>query len=156
MWKSILKTTCIAGTLDIVTACLSAYSSGRISPVNVLKYIASGVFGSAAFSGGTGMVALGLLFHFTIAFACTAVFYWLYSKWPFLKRSLWGNALLIAVVAWAITTRVIIPLSRITPAPFSFSKAVEAIVILLVCIGLPIAYRAKQFYQQVEFKKQVS
>src|SRR5689334_18127128 len=100
MWKSILATTFFAGTLDIMAACLNAYLSVNITPDKVLKYIASGVFGNAAFSGGTGMVLFGLLFHFVIAFACTAVFYWLYPKVSFFKFSLTVNAVLIAIVAW--------------------------------------------------------
>ncbi|MGH2666586.1 hypothetical protein [Flavobacterium sp.] len=148
MWKSILTTTVFAGTLDILAACLNAYLSNHIMPDIVLKYIASGVFGSSAFTGGTSMVLFGLLFHFVIAFACTAVFYWLYPKVPFFKFSLTVNAVLIALAAWFITTRIVIPMSHITPTPFSFSKALAAVSILIVCIGIPIAYQSKRFYQQ--------
>ena len=145
MWKSILATTLFAGTLDILAACLNAYLSVNITPDKVLKYIASGVFGNAAFSGGTSMVLFGILFHFVIAFACTAVFYWLYPKVPFFKFSLTVNAVLIAVVAWLVTTRLVIPMSHIAPPPFSLSKAVISIFILIVCIGIPIAYQSKRF-----------
>lgn len=148
MWKSIFATTLFAGTLDILAACLNAYLSVNITPDKVLKYIASGVFGNAAFSGGTGMVLFGLLFHFIIAFACTAVFYWLYPKASFFKFSLTVNAVLIAIAAWLVTTKLVIPMSHITPPPFNLSKAFISIFILIVCIGIPIAYQSKRFYQE--------
>jgi hypothetical protein len=146
MWKSILFTTFIAGTCDIVAACTQAYISAKILPTIVLKYIASGVFGKSAYEGGIEILLLGLLFHYLIALACTAAFYWLYPKLSFPKFSLFLNAFIIGIVAWFVTTQMIIPMSQITPAPFSVSKALMAISILIVCIGFPIAYRAKQFY----------
>jgi len=147
MWKSILLTTLIAGTCDIVAACTQAYVLAKVLPIQVLKYIASGAFGKSAYEGGIEMPLLGLLFHYLIAFACTAVFYWLYPKLSLLKFNLFLNAFAIGIVAWFVTTQIIIPLSQFTPAPFSISKALMAISILIICLGLPIAYRAKLFYE---------
>jgi uncharacterized membrane protein YagU involved in acid resistance len=147
MWKSILITTLIAGTCDIVAACTHAYISAKVLPERVLKYVASGAFGKSAYEGGIEMSLLGLLFHYLIAFTCTATFYWLYPKLAFLKLNLFLNAFIIGMVAWFVTTQIIIPMSQITPAPFNFSKVLIAICILIVCIGLPIAYWARQFYK---------
>lgn len=147
MWKSILLTTLIAGTYDIIAACIHAYLAAKILPESVLRYVASGAFGKSAYEGGIEMSILGLLFHFIIAFACTATFYRVYPKLAFLKFNVLLNAFVIGIVAWFITTQIIIPLSQITPAPFNFSKVLIAISILIVCIGLPIAYRAKKFYE---------
>jgi hypothetical protein len=146
MWKSILLTTLIAGTCDIVAACTQAYILAKVPPLLVLKYIASGMFGKSAYEDGFEMSLLGLLFHYLIALACTAAFYWLHPKLSFLKFSLFLNAFSIGIVAWFVTTQMIIPISQITPAPFSISKALMATSILIVCIRLPIAYRTKQFY----------
>ena len=52
MWKQIFKTTIIAGCLDIIAACIQSYILKSSTPDKVLKYIASGVFGKAATSGG--------------------------------------------------------------------------------------------------------
>ena len=147
MWKSIVITTLIAGTLDIVAACLHAYWTAKIMPERVLKYIASGLFGKSAFASGPPMIFLGLLIHFCITFACAFVFYWIYPKWALLKFSFFINALFIGIVAWLVTTQLLIPLSPITTPPFNLLKAVWAICILIVCIGLPIAFRAQQFYK---------
>lgn len=143
MRKSILITALIAGTCDIIAACTNAYLSAKVMPAYVLRFVASGAFGKAAFTGGSEMPLMGLLFHFIIALACTATFYWAYPKLAFLKHNVFLNAILIGVVAWIVTTQIIIRMSQITPAPFNFSKALVAMAILVVCIGLPIAFRAK-------------
>ncbi|MGE5108405.1 MAG: hypothetical protein ACM3H8_12720 [Sphingobacteriales bacterium] len=147
MWKQILKTTLIAGSLDITAACIHAYLLRGTTPATVLRYIASGVLGKEAFTGGYGTMALGLVFHFIIAFSCATVFFLLYPKLKFLHRSIVLNSLLIALVAWAITTQIIIRLSKIQPPVFNLGKAAIAAAILFVCIGLPISFFAKRFFQ---------
>lgn len=148
MWKQILKTTLIAGCLDITAACTQAWLAKGTTPDIVLKFLASGLFGKDAFTGGAGMIMTGLLVHFLIAFGCTLVYFLLYPKWKFLQQNIFVSAALIALIAWAVTTRIIIPLSRINPAPFNLQKALMAIGILYVCIGLPISYFAKRYYSK--------
>ncbi|NJN34942.1 MAG: hypothetical protein HC817_12500 [Saprospiraceae bacterium] len=82
MLKIILKTALIAGSLDITAACLQAYLKTGATPDRILAYIASGVFGKKAFSGGFPMQIAGLLFHFIIALACAACYFGL-SKLDF-------------------------------------------------------------------------
>jgi hypothetical protein len=153
MWKSIFITTLIAGTLDIAAACINAYHSAKITPDIILKYIASGAFGKTAFTGGTGMMIYGLLFHYIIAFACTFTFFLLYPKLSFLKHSIFLNAFLLGIIAWFVTTIIIIPLSKIPTSPIKFSQALIAISILIICIGLPVAYAAKKYFR---IKKQTN
>jgi hypothetical protein len=148
MRKQILITTLIAGCMDITGACLHAFISRGITPDVLLKYIASGFFGKDAFTGALGMMLIGLVVHFFIVFACTVSFFWLYPKLKFLRHSIIINSLLIALVAWSVTTLIIIPLSKIGPLTFNLSKAIIAAAILFVCIGLPISITAKKFYSQ--------
>jgi hypothetical protein len=147
MWKTIIITTLIAGILDIIAACTNAYIAAKTTPDIILKYIASGVFGTSAFAGGVGMMIFGLFFHFIIVFACTVSFFWLYPKLPFLKQNIFLNAVLISVVAWFVTNIIIIPLSKIPNRTFDFNSALMAVCILFVCVGLPIAYNANRYYQ---------
>lgn len=146
MWKAILKTTLLAGSLDITAAFINAYISNKIMPGRVLQFIASGIFGKEAYSGGYGIMALGLLSHFLIAFACTFVFFGLYPRFQFLQKNMLLNSLLIALSAWAVTTCIIIPLSRIHPGTFNLHKSLIAIAILFICIGLPVSWFAKKYY----------
>jgi hypothetical protein len=104
------------------------------------------VAGKAAFTGGYEMMAIGLLFHFIIAFACTAVFFLLYPILKILHHKIILNSLLIAIVTWAVTTQMVIPFSKIQQPPFDAGKAAIAAGILFLCIGLPVSLSAKKFY----------
>lgn len=146
MMKQVLKATLLAGTLDICAAFIQAYITHKIPPLTILKYIAGGVFGKDAFTGGYDMAAFGLLFHFIIAFACALIFFALYPKLKFLKYSVILNSVLIALVAWAVTNLVILPMSRLPKGNFDLSKAAIAAAILFVCIGLPVSIMAKSYY----------
>ena len=148
MWKQICKAALIAGCLDIIAACTQAWLAKSIAPDIVLKYIASGVFGKDAFAGGVGMILFGLLVHFLIAFACTLVYFLLYPKIKLLHIHILLSSLFIAVIAWAVTTQLIVPLSKIKPATFNLTKALTAVAILYVCIGLPVSCFAKRFYSK--------
>lgn len=146
MIQTIIKTAFLAGTLDIITTCLRAYLMTGMMPAKLLRFIASGVFGKAAFVGGNNMLVMGLFFHFIIAFSCTVVFFFLYPKINFLKYGWLTNSGLIAIVAWVVTNWMIIPMSQIPTRPFNFASVTIAILILFVCIGMPIAYNTQNFY----------
>lgn len=148
MWKPIFKTTLLAGSLDITAACVNAYISNNIMPGRVLQYIASGIYGKDAYAGGYGIMAIGLVSHFVIAFACTYIFFMLYPRFPFLRKNIFVNSGLIALIAWFVTTYIIIPFSRIHPGKFHLDKSLLAIAILFFCIGLPVSWFAKKYYAQ--------
>jgi hypothetical protein len=150
MWKQIFKTTLIAGFLDITAACTQAWLVKGTTPDIILKYIASGIFGKAAFDGGAGFIVFGLLVHFFIAFCCTLVYFLVYPKLKLLQKSICLSAAFVAVIAWAVTSRVIVPLSKIQLPPFNLTKAFIAVGILYCCIGLPICYLAKRYYSKKE------
>ena len=137
----------LAGILDITAACIQAYVTRQTTPDVVLQYIASGLLGKAAFSGGVGVLLLGLVIHFAIVSACAIVFFIAYPKIRFLKATVFLNAFLIAIIAWTVTTRIIIPFSKINAAPFDISRALIAIAILFFCVGIPIAVMTKRFYE---------
>mgnify|MGYP001160518652 CR=1 FL=1 len=148
MWKQIVKTTVIVGCLDITAAFIQAYLSKSVTPDIVLKYIASGVFGKDAYSGGFEFMLFGLLVHFLIALACTISYFLAYPKLKLLHKNIFLSSMFIALIAWTITTRLIIPLSKIQTPAFNFTKTIIATSILYLCIGLPIAFFAKHFYSK--------
>ena len=148
MWKQIFKTTLVAGVLDITGACIYAYIAAKLMPAFILRYVASGVFGNSAFTGGNSMLVWGLFFHFIIAFACTACFFLLYPHLKCLHGKWVLNIFLIAIVAWAVTNLLIKPISNVPPSSFNLSKAIIACMVLVVCIGLPIAWSADKFFKK--------
>ena len=143
---AIILTGLTAGFLDIIAACTQYYIKTGKGPGNVLRYVASGVFGKKAFSGGATMAAWGLLFHFIIAFALTIFFFWLYPRISWLGKNKIVAGLLYGIFAWLVTNLIIVPLSEAPAGPFVISKAIVAMLILMVCIGLPISLMANKHY----------
>ena len=137
----------LVGTLDIATALVDFYLTAHKNPMIILKYIASGVFGPDAFTGGSTMIIWGFVFHFVIAYSFTIAFYFLYRRVLFIRRWPVVAAILFAICMWAITTRIVIPLSNIRqPAPFHLFKALKAISILVVMIALPLTLLMRRYY----------
>lgn len=147
MKRDILKTTFIAGTLDIFGAFAYNYITRKTPPDIILRYIASGLFGKSAFSGGGLYPLIGLVCHFLIVLACVVVYFKLFPRISLLRRSILLSALLIALAAWGVTTLVIIPLSKIGVFSFGLSAALTAIAILFFCIGLPIAFFTRRYFR---------
>src|SRR5438552_3394401 len=65
----------LCGVLDISAACVQAWIQAGRAPADVLRSVASALWGAAAMKGGPGMAAAGLAMHFTVALTATLVFY---------------------------------------------------------------------------------
>ena len=77
----------LCGVLDITAACVQAWRQAGRMPADVLKGVASALWGRAALDGGAGMAAIGLLMHFTVALTATLVFYGLSRRLAFLRTA---------------------------------------------------------------------
>ncbi len=135
----------LTGTLDAIAACIWNY---KVSPLVIFKFIASGVFGKAAFTGGAGMVAWGLFFHYFIAFSFSAVFYLLYPAFIRLIKDKYITAIIFALITWLITNLLVVPLSRIGWKPMGMTGILIGFGILIFTIGLPIALIADKAYKK--------
>jgi uncharacterized membrane protein YagU involved in acid resistance len=134
----------LAGTLDIIAACgLFSIRTGQ-DPIIVLRFVASGALGVKAMTGGWTSALMGLLFHYIIAFSWTTLFFLVFPKLPNGSWILYG--LLYGIVVWLIMNLAVLPLTRITPRPFSWNGAITGTIVLMVAIGLPISYLANKFY----------
>ncbi|MFA5835133.1 MAG: hypothetical protein WDA22_16765 [Bacteroidota bacterium] len=145
----IVFTGLLAGTLDISAAMLRYYFTTGKDPMNVLRFIASGVFGNSAFSGGIVMASYGLLFHFVIAFSWTTLFFVIYPKLMRLSKNKYLLGIVYSVVIWSGMNLVVLPLSNVPQLPFTVAKGAEAIGILIVCVGLPISILAHRYYTKL-------
>lgn len=141
----------IAGTLDICAAFLSAFVKSGAKPGQVLRYVASGVFGRDAFKPESKamMSSLGLLFHFLIALSFTLFFYWIYPRLKLQRLNQFLLALIYGLFVWTIMNRVIIPFTN-TPGArsgkFDLNNALLNMLILVICIGLPLSLMARKYY----------
>lgn len=145
--QTILLAGCIAGTLDILSACTQYYINTGKNPLRVLNYVASGVFGKeTAYAGGTTMPVLGLLFHYIIAFSFTVFFFWLYPKWKALSLNKFITAVGYGLFVWAVMNLLVVPMSQTPKGPFDISRAMIAAAILICMIGLPITLIVGNYY----------
>jgi hypothetical protein len=135
----------IAGTLDIFAACLTAWLRRGISPTAVLRYIASGVLGPAAATGGTKAAILGLALHFVIATGAAAVFYFASRKLMFLIERPVVTGLLYGIAVYLFMTFIVLPLSLVARGPATLSGTIIGMVTLMICIGLPIALIVRRY-----------
>ena len=88
--QAILTGWLLCGVLDIAAACVQAWSQAGRTPAQVLRGVASALWGSAAVNGGAGMATIGLAMHFTVALTATLVFYALSRRIAFLRTApLW-------------------------------------------------------------------
>lgn len=145
--KTILIAGLVAGTLDLAAACVSAWLRGGVSPVRVAQFIASGILGPAAFTGGAASAALGVVCHFIIATGAAAVFYIASRKLRFLIKWPVLMGLLYGIPVYLFTTLVVVPLSRVTPARVAppLSARIIAMLIIMFFVGLPIALVVRRF-----------
>lgn len=154
--KLILLSGLLVGTLDIVSACIDYYIATGKGPEGVLRFVASGVFGQQAFTGSNAMPAWGLLFHYIIAFSFTILFFWLYPKIKIMAAYPVITAVCYGIFMWVVTTRIIMPLSNTPKGTFHFWKAIKAILILVVMIGIPLSFIAKNYFGKRQRKESYS
>jgi hypothetical protein len=138
----------LVGTLDILSAFVDYYIGTGKNPLNVLPYIASGIFGKAALPGGAGMMVAGLLLHYLIAFLFTIFFFWLYSKINILSANCILTGILYGLFIWIVMNLVVVQLSNAPHNPVSamkFSRALKALLIIIFMIGLPLSFMARYY-----------
>jgi hypothetical protein len=133
----------LTGTLDGLAAIIWGHNT---KATTIFKFIASGMFGAAAFKGGTVMVLWGILFHYIIAFAFTAAFFVIYPSFISALKNKYLTAIIFALITWLITNLLVVPLSLIGWRPIDINSIIIGIVILIFTIGLPIAFVANKYY----------
>ena len=144
--RAAVLTGLLAGTLDIAAACTQYVLLTHKSPVNVLDFIASALFGKEAFAGGIGMALTGLAAHYLIAILFAMFFYWLCPRLPwFLQRPVLAGVF-YGLAVWLLMNLLVLPNSRVAVQPLQPVPSAIGLGILILCIGLPIAIRAARYY----------
>ena len=145
--SAIFLTGIIAGSLDLAAAYLVyGIILGNTAFASMVQFIASGVFGNKAFAGGVDMLVYGLLFHYAIAVAFTAFFFFLCNHLVLLQHHTVIGGLLYGIFVWIVMNIVVLPRSNAPAAPFQWRNASIAMSILMVFVGLPIAIMASRYY----------
>ena len=139
-----------AGTLDLLAAFISSWLRAGVGPVRVMQSIASGLLGAASFTGGAGSAALGVALHFLIATVATAAFYFASRTLRFLVKQPITAGLLYGVAVYLFMNFVVIPLSAVPRrgGPPPLSGRIIGLLIIMFCVGLPIAVIVRRFERQ--------
>lgn len=147
---AILVSGLIVGTFDAIAASLFSYGFSGGSPASVFRYVASGVFGREALTGGGAVAVWGLLFHYIVATGWTALFYFLYPKISFLRSSKYVAGIAYGVFIWLMMNFVVVPLSNVPPHAFHFTlRTAVMIMIHMFVIGVPIAHMTYRYYARL-------
>jgi hypothetical protein len=151
LWPAVV-TGLIAGTLDLAGAIVNYMLFNGRFPFRILEYIASAAFGSGAMDGSLGSNLWGLFFHYLIATSLSIFYFFIFPGSKLLHLNIWVSAILYGLFAWGITNMIILPLSALQSpvVPRDWTAAASAMFVLIVCIGLPIAYCCSRFYRGKE------
>lgn len=140
--RKIVMATLVAGTLDILSACIYTLIAGR-APITMLKGLASAILGNGAVQGGIGVALVGLLLHFAIMAVMVAVFVIAANRLPVLKTRWLLAGIAYGIGLWAVMNLIVLPL-RFGWHPFTPLGLAEQFFSHIVLVGIPIAWFAKR------------
>jgi hypothetical protein len=147
--RAILAGGAVAGTLDLSAAFVSSWLRAGVGPVRVMQSIASGLLGAASFTGGAGSAVLGVALHFLIATVATAVFYFASRTLRSLVEHVIVAGLLYGVAVYLFMNFVVLPLSAVPQRGSPpLSGRIIGLLIIMFCVGLPIAAIVRRFERQ--------
>ncbi|MBF7091525.1 DUF1440 domain-containing protein [Flavobacterium sp. ALJ2] len=147
---TVLLSGLIAGILDIIISILIyAVILQNTTATKILQSIASGIFKQDAYSGDPKMTFYGLVFHFIIAISFALFYFIIYPYIPFIKNNVIISGIVYGIFVWIIMNLVVLPIVfPILPAKSLDFPLLLSILILIFCIGIPIAYITKKYYNK--------
>lgn len=146
--KTILYSGFLSGTLDILAAILIyVVILHQTTAVKILQSIASGIFKQEAYTSGSQMAFYGLFLHYFIALAFAYIYFKIYPYFPILRKSFLLSGFIYGLFVWIIMNLIVLPVvfPKLPSKQFDFPLLLS-ILILIFCVGLPIAYVTKKFY----------
>jgi hypothetical protein len=150
--QAILTGWLLCGVLDITAACVQAWVQAGRTPPEVLRGVASALWGRSAMEAGAGMAAVGLAMHFTVALTATLVFFVLSQRVGLLRTApLWVVGPLYGLIVFCTMNYGTLPaLSWVrslylhTPLRWPGSMSWPQLGIHMICVGPPIAWGVRR------------
>ena len=130
----------IIGTLHLIVQIGIVYSLILKTPfVDILKYIASGLIGDAAYAGGLGTALLGLILEFVMTIIIAGIFIFSADRIALLRKNVIVGSLLYGFGVFVVMNFVVLPLSAaaILPPP-ALWLLIELVLEHILLIGLPL------------------
>jgi hypothetical protein len=128
-----------------ITQAFVVFGHYGATPFRILQSIPRGIFGARVFQMGWTSASLGILIHFTIAFAAAAVYYLASRRMhalverPVLFGLLYGEAVFLFMYF------VVMPLSAIGFPKFGMATYITGPIGHTVLVGLPIGLMTRRF-----------
>jgi uncharacterized membrane protein YagU involved in acid resistance len=133
----------VAGILDAVDGVI-AFGTQGLNPIQVLQYIGSGALGQSAFQGGLATAALGVAFHFTIAWVAAGVFVLATRRLQILKTHAVPAGLLYGAAVYFFMNYLVLPLSAVAASTFHLGLFLNGVIGHALFVGLPISFFARR------------
>jgi uncharacterized membrane protein YagU involved in acid resistance len=128
--------------LDLVYA-IAVYSPHK--PILIPQFIASGILGLTAFSGGLESAMLGIVIHFAIALGAASIYYLASRKFTILVRHAFLCGLIFGALVYLFMHIVVVPLSATPKGPTHFVYQAFEFIEHCFCVGLPIALSVRRY-----------
>jgi hypothetical protein len=115
-WSRLVRAGLLTGVTDGLFASVQSVFFNNSTVTRLWQNVASTLLGPEAFDGGTRTALIGVLMHFGVAFAWSAVFLFLVAKSAWLRRVLASRYGIVKVAAvygpfiWLVMSLVVIPL----------------------------------------------
>lgn len=125
----------MAGTVDIGAASLI----NGIGPMIILRAIASGLLGRAAFHGGLAVSLLGLLLQWAMSLLIAAIFVMASRRLGWMRRRWVAAGLAYGGVIFVVMEYVVVPLSAAMHPHFTAVSLLENVLAMLL-FGLIVSF----------------
>ncbi len=133
----------LCGVMDITAAFITWWLKG-VRPARLLQGVAAGWLGPKSFDGGVTTAALGLAFHFLIAFTAAFVFYAASRQLAFMVQRPIVSGVVYGIAVYLVMYWVVMPLSNFHGTK-TVTSSIVAIITHIICVGLPISLVIHRF-----------
>jgi ABC-type transport system involved in multi-copper enzyme maturation permease subunit len=145
--QAILWAALVGGTLDAAAGVIVYLIYFGMNPLQVLQYIASGVFGPSVINGSFVYVLAGLVLHYLIAIVVAIIYFGAASSIKLFVTQKVVVGLLFGLGIWLVMNLVVLPNSNIPKNPFNAILAAIEIIWHMILVGLPIALIVAKHYE---------
>jgi hypothetical protein len=143
---TITTATIISGLLDATAGVVIYWIYKGLNPLQVLQYIASGIFGPSVIGGSFLYVLIGLVLHFVIAFAFTCAYYLAFPYIRSFAKNTIVDGLLYGAFIWVFMNYLVLPISNIPHSPKDLVSVME-LIWHSALVGLPIAVIVEKHFK---------
>jgi len=137
----------LAGTLDILFACLYWALKADVPASRILQSVASGLLGRSSFEGGAASAGLGLALHFLITVLMCVTYYVAARRWRLLRQRPWFAGAAYGALLYAVMNHVVVPLSAAGPGSADRLWIALSIAVHVLFVGVPCALFARMALQ---------